>query len=295
MIKNTASQKWIVFAFDTTDNTPKTGDATNITANLRIDGAGADAVDDTNPSELEDGFYIFDLAQGETNGNLIVICPASSTGNIQVIGCPAAVWTTEVMRGTDSVVLTGPTVAQMNTAHGLLATPAQVNTEVDNALNTTIPGSPQSNSINERIKTLDDHDLVTKIPGVVTAVGPTLTQMNTAHGLLTTPAQVATALTNYDAPTVTEMNTAHALLATPAQVNAQVLDVLNTDTFGESGSVPAATASLIDKIKWLCTLARNKLTQTVTTTTLYADDGITPIATSTVSDDGTTFTRGELT
>jgi len=91
--KNVAGQYWIVFAFNRTDNTPKTGDANNITANLRIDGAGANAVDDTNPTELEDGFYMFALTEGETNGELIVICPASSTGDIQVIGCPMAVWT----------------------------------------------------------------------------------------------------------------------------------------------------------------------------------------------------------
>lgn len=94
MYKNVASQKWIVFAFDLTDNTAKTGDAANITANLRIDGGAANAVDDTNPTELEDGYYVFDLTQAETNGDLIVICPASSTENIQVIGVPGAVWTT---------------------------------------------------------------------------------------------------------------------------------------------------------------------------------------------------------
>ena len=40
---------------------------------------------------------------------------------------------TATMRGTDSVVLSGPTKAEMDTAHALLATPAQVNTEVDSA------------------------------------------------------------------------------------------------------------------------------------------------------------------
>lgn len=94
MQKNVASQKWIVFAFDLTDNTPKTGDAGNITANLRIDGGAANAVDDTNPAELEDGFYIFDITQTESNGDLILIAPASSTSNIQVIGVPGAVYTT---------------------------------------------------------------------------------------------------------------------------------------------------------------------------------------------------------
>jgi hypothetical protein len=96
MLKNTANQKWVVFAFDLTDNTPKTGDAAQITANLRIDGAAANAIDDTNPTELEDGYYVFDLTQAETNGDNIVICPASSTGDIQVIGCPMAVWTLDL-------------------------------------------------------------------------------------------------------------------------------------------------------------------------------------------------------
>ena len=94
MQKNVASQKWIVFAFDRTDNTAKTGDAANITANLRLDGGGANAVDDTNPTELEDGYYVFDITQAETNADMILITPVSSTANIQVIGVPGAVYTT---------------------------------------------------------------------------------------------------------------------------------------------------------------------------------------------------------
>lgn len=96
MLKNVAGQKWVVFAFDITDGSAKTGDAANITANLRIDGGGANAVDDTNPSELEDGYYVFDISQDESNGDMILICPASSTANIQVIGVPGAVWTTSL-------------------------------------------------------------------------------------------------------------------------------------------------------------------------------------------------------
>lgn len=78
-----------------------------------------------------------------------------------------------------------------------------------------------------------------------------------------------------------------------ADVNAEILDVLTTDTFAEPGSIPAATTTLEDKISFLYTLARNKVTQTASTHTLRndADDG--SIGTSTTSDDGTTFTRGE--
>lgn len=92
MKKNTAT-KWIVFAFDRTTNAAKIGDAANITANIRIDGGAANAVDDVNPTELEAGYYVFDITDAECNGDLIVICPVSATANVQVIGVPGAVWT----------------------------------------------------------------------------------------------------------------------------------------------------------------------------------------------------------
>lgn len=97
MEKNTAG-KWIVFAYGLPDHAtlagePVTGDAANITANIRIDGGAANAVDDLNPTELEDGYYVFDITAAEANGDLLSIHPASSTANVQVIGVPGAVWT----------------------------------------------------------------------------------------------------------------------------------------------------------------------------------------------------------
>jgi hypothetical protein len=78
-----------------------------------------------------------------------------------------------------------------------------------------------------------------------------------------------------------------------ADVNGEVLDVLNVDTFTEPSSVPAATSSLASKIRWLFALSRNKVTQNATTQTLRNDADNASIATSPVSDDGTTMTRGE--
>jgi len=96
MEKNT-SGKWVVYAFQSEAGTnpgqPVTGDAANITANIRIDGGAANAVDDTNPTELEDGYYVFDVTAAETNGDLLLIAPASSTANVNVIGVPGAVYT----------------------------------------------------------------------------------------------------------------------------------------------------------------------------------------------------------
>lgn len=82
---------------------------------------------------------------------------------------------------------------------------------------------------------------------------------------------------------------------TAAQVNAELLDVLATDLFAELAAVPAASSSLKDKISFLFMLARNKVTQTSSTQTLFADNTTTPVAASTTADVGGTFTRGEFT
>jgi hypothetical protein len=68
---------------------------------------------------------------------------------------------------------------------------------------------------------------------------------------------------------------------------------LNVDTYAEPSAAPAATVTLAAKIGWLFALARNRLKQSATTQTLYADDGSTPVATAAVSDSGTEATRAE--
>ena len=81
----------------------------------------------------------------------------------------------------------------------------------------------------------------------------------------------------------------------PAEVNAEVVDALATDTYAEPSSVPASTTDLAEMIHFIYTMMRNKMTQTSTTGTLRNDGDTLNIGTSTVSDDGTTFTRGEMT
>ncbi len=78
-----------------------------------------------------------------------------------------------------------------------------------------------------------------------------------------------------------------------ADIATEISDALTVDTYAEPSAPPAATASLKDKIGWLALKARNKITQTATTQVVYADDGSTAVGTSTVSDNGTTATRGE--
>lgn len=69
---------------------------------------------------------------------------------------------------------------------------------------------------------------------------------------LPTNAELATALTNLDAAVSTR--------ATAADVNAQVLDVLNVDTFGEPTGVPPATDTLVNKIGRVHMALRNEVT-----------------------------------
>lgn len=86
MFKNVASQKVAVFAWDNAAGSAKTGDASNISAQISKDGAATSATDDVNPTELDatdaPGIYIFDMLQTETNADLVVIAPVSSTSDI---------------------------------------------------------------------------------------------------------------------------------------------------------------------------------------------------------------------
>jgi hypothetical protein len=115
MQKNTAGQKWRVFAFTRSTSTPKTGDAANITATISIDGAALTGTNDVNPTELADGFYEFTLTQAETNGDDLLLSPSSVTSDIQVIGAPARIATTPVSWG-DDIIQTGDSFARIGVA-----------------------------------------------------------------------------------------------------------------------------------------------------------------------------------
>lgn len=98
MQKNVASQKLIVFAFDSTNNLPKTGDAANLTAYVSKDYGSITVLGDTSATEMDatnaKGYYLFDLTQAETNADTLLFSAKSSTANIVVVGAPAAVFTT---------------------------------------------------------------------------------------------------------------------------------------------------------------------------------------------------------
>lgn len=86
-----------------------------------------------------------------------------------------------------------------------------------------------------------------------------------------------------------------AIQTTSATITANAVSAIWAKTLTEPTGVPAWTDTMEDSINWILALARNKITQNSTTQTLRNDADGADIATSTLSDDGTTHTRGEWT
>lgn len=179
-----------------------------------------------------------------------------------------------------------------------------------------------------------DADIQSECADALTAYDPpTKGEMDTAHALLATPAQVATELGTYDAPTKAEMDTGHGLLATEAKqdtvdtvvdgiqtdldnatdglgalkslidalndlsaanVNAEVVDVLTVDTLAElAQGIPATTPTFKTALMLLYMALRNQITTTSSELGVYNDAG-TKISKKALSDDATTFTEGKM-
>jgi len=62
----------------------------------------------------------------------------------------------------------------------------------------------------------------------------------------------------------------------------------------ELSAVPSTTGTIRQKLNWLFEYFRNKRTVTNTTETLFKEDAATTLGTSSLTDDGTTFTKGEM-
>ena len=82
---NTAS-KVAFYAWDTTANAPKTGDAGNITAYVSIDGGAVTVLTDTSATEMSStnaaGWYLFDTTAGEMNGNVLFFSAKTTTSTV---------------------------------------------------------------------------------------------------------------------------------------------------------------------------------------------------------------------
>jgi len=142
---------------------------------------------------------------------------------------------------------------------------AQVNAEVDSALDTAVPGTPTAGSINERLKTMDDADIPARLPSALVSGRMDSSVGAMAAGVITAAAHAASSI---DA----------AALATDA-VNEIADGLLNRDmsTGTDSGSATVRT------VRQALRALRNKASISAGTLTVTKEDDTTASWTGTVT------------
>lgn len=160
----------------------------------------------------------------------------------------------------------------------------------------TVVGTPAGASVSADVAAVKSDTAATLIDTAeIGAAGAGLTALASQASVndLPTNAELATALATADDAVLAAIAALNNLSA--AQVNSEVVDALNVDAYSEPGqTAPPVSASLVTKVNYLYKLMRNRITQTSTQFTVYADDGLTVDQKAVVSDDGTTFDRAEI-
>lgn len=286
--KNVASQKVAVFAWDTANDTEKTGDAGNITAQISKDGGATAASNDVNPTELDatdaPGVYIFDLTQAESNCDLFVLFAKSSTADIKIE--PVVIYSV--------LQQTGDSYARLGAPAG-----ASVSADVAAVKATADAVEVDTTSIESKVDTVD---------GVVDTILVDTADMQPKLG---TPAgadisaDIAAVKATADAIETdtqdlqTQIGTAGAGLTDvggmsttmKAEVNAEVADVLTVDTITDTTQqAPPDAPTFAEMVRYLYNALTMQGTQTATEKAFYNASG-TKVAKKTVSDDGTTYTE----
>jgi hypothetical protein len=85
-----------------------------------------------------------------------------------------------------------------------------------------------------------------------------------------------------------------AIYAAVVTEMAQVLALLDDPRTEPAQGAPPVNPDAMTKLDYLYKFLRNKITQSATELKIFADDAVTVDHKSTVSDDGTTYTRGEI-
>jgi len=230
--------------------TPETGEAGGQSQISKVGGAWANTT--ATLTAVGNGHYYVELTATEldTLGYFAIRYKSAATAEFNMDGQVVAFdLFTAVAQTGDSFARIGASGASLTAIPWNAAWDAEVQSEVADALDVAIPATPTANSINERVKAIDD-----KLPtGTISDV-------------------------------------------TTAQVNAEVLDVLNVDTFAEPGQeTPPATTTLQKKIAYLYKFLINKLVQSSTTTEVYNNAGTVVDQKSTLSDTGLVTTTGVFT
>jgi hypothetical protein len=179
-----------------------------------------------------------------------------------------------------------PTRAELttdtNSVLSILGTPAGLNVSADIAANQT--------DLNTIISDLaNSTDGLGALKTLIDAVQAAVDGQNDLSS-----ADIATALATYDGPTKAEMDAALTALndLSAAEVNAEVVDVVRTDTATELSAVPGASPDLHSMIQFLYMALRNKVDVTSSAKEIHDDAGVV-LATKSLSDDGTTYSEAK--
>lgn len=120
------------------------------------------------------------------------------------------------------------------------------------------------------------------LPASPAATGDAMTLTAGTHTSIATDTQAGLTAQGYTTTRAGYLDTLSGLVAA---IWATVVSDLS--------AVPTSTASIQAAISWVFMVARNLRTQTATTETVYKNDGVTAVATSAKTDNGTTFSRGK--
>ena len=321
MKKNVASQVIGVQMITAADGTAFTG---TVTVVITVDGGTQSASGGTGPTHEGNGFHSYVPTQAETNGDHVAFTftgtgaiPATvqvyttfpQTGDTYALanGATGFVAIDTVVdsilgqTGTTGVVIAAAqTVATVTTLTNLPAITANWLTDAGIAA-TALNGKGDWN-VGKTGYTLtattglgnQTANITGNLSGSVGSVTGAVGSVTGAVGSVAGNVDGSTASVTGAVGSVT--GSVGSLGATAkTDVNAEVLDVLNADTFAEPGQgAPGATVSLAAKIGFLYKAWRNKSTQTATTYSLFNDDTTTVDHKATVSDDATTATKGEV-
>lgn len=186
------------------------------------------------------------------------------------------------MRGTDSANTTTPLTA------------AQVNTEVDNALNTAIPGGPTADSINQRILAIDDLTQAAGGGDLAAVLGDTselqADWVNGGRLDLLIDAILLDTGTTLDG----KINTIDDFLDTEIAAIKVVTDKLDSAQAEPGQATPAVNETPLVKLAYLFKQWRNKSDNDGSTSQLYNDDTTTVDQKRAVSQSGGTVTKNEV-
>ncbi len=326
MNKNVANQKLIVYAFDSNTNLPKTGDASNLTAYVSKDWGAVTVLGDTSATEMDatnaKGYYLFDLTATETNATCLLFSAKSGTANVVVLGMPATQYTLPAnfalgvissggVADANAVQFAGQTItaAAGVTVPSSIASP----TNITAGTITTVTNLTNAPTVGDLTAAM-----IASVTSAATAATPTAAAVSGDIGGDLTGSvlgdvagniggdllgDVAGSVGSIGAGGITAASFAAAAIAAATfAANSITASALATDAVAEiwnrvctePTAVVGASPAAIDALSWLLTLARNQITQTATQQILFADDGLSSIASAAVSDDGTTFTRGEF-